>query len=236
MDEHDLRAHRSRGEQVRERPGGVRGTAPALGWRQPPQAQAVNHSRATISRPAPRSCPGGEPEPSAVLARFTPVRGSTSTARLGQERHLPLTATREPAVTRLPGQDPVHARDARRRARVLLAAWGLGEHASLGELVVSELVSNAVCHGEAPIWMKLSAGGGELRVEVYDGGAGRPVRKRAAGDDECGRGLELLDGLIELHGGERGVITDPAGPGKTVYVVLSLAGAAVLQATRHSGG
>lgn len=134
-----------------------------------------------------------------------------------------LTATCEPAVTRLPGRDPVHARDARRRARVLLAAWGLGERASLGELVVSELVANAVCHGDTPIWMRLSVGGGDLRVEVHDGGAGRPVRKHADGGDECGRGLELLDGLIELHGGERGVISDPAGPGKTVYVVLSLA-------------
>jgi anti-sigma regulatory factor (Ser/Thr protein kinase) len=133
-----------------------------------------------------------------------------------------LTATCESAVTRLPGRDPVHARDARRRARVLLAAWGLGEQASLGELVVSELVSNAVCHGETPIWMRLSAGGGELRVEVHDGGVGRPVRRHASGGDECGRGLELLDGLIELHGGERGVISDTAGPGKIVYVVLSL--------------
>jgi two-component sensor histidine kinase len=133
-----------------------------------------------------------------------------------------LTATCEPAVTRLPGRDAVHARDARRRARVLLAAWGLGEQASLGELVVSELVANAVRHGETPIWMRLSVGGSDLRVEVHDGGAGRPVRKHADGGDECGRGLELLDGLIELHGGERGVISDAAGPGKTVYVVLSL--------------
>jgi two-component sensor histidine kinase len=133
-----------------------------------------------------------------------------------------LTAICEPAVTRLPGRDPMHARDARRRARVLLAAWGLGEQASLGELVVSELVSNAVYHGEMPIWVRLSASGGGLRVEVHDGGVGRPVRRHADGGDECGRGLELLDGLIELHGGERGVISDPSGPGKIVYVVLSL--------------
>src|SRR6266702_2310255 len=133
-----------------------------------------------------------------------------------------LTAARKPAVTYLPGREPVHARDARRRARVLLAAWGLGEQASLGELIVSELVANAVCHGEGPIWMRLYVADGDLRVEVHDDGADRPVRKHADGDDEYGRGLELLDGLIELHGGERGVISDPAGPGKTVYVVLSL--------------
>lgn len=126
------------------------------------------------------------------------------------------------SITRLPGRDPVHARDARRRAGALLAAWGLGERASLGELIVSELVSNAVCHGDTPIWMRLSFSGGDLRVEVHDGGAGRPVRKHADGGDECGRGLEMLDGLIEMHGGERGLISDPSGPGKTVCVELSL--------------
>jgi two-component sensor histidine kinase len=133
-----------------------------------------------------------------------------------------LAATCEPAVTRLPGRDPVHARDARRRVTVLLTALGLGEQASLGELVVSELVSNAVRHGEMPIWMRLSFSGGDPRVDVHDGGAGRPVRRYTGECDESGRGLELLDGLIELYGGERGVISDPAGPGKTVYVVLSL--------------
>ncbi len=134
-----------------------------------------------------------------------------------------LTVTCESAVIRLPGRHPVHARDAHRRARVLLAAWGLGGHADLGELVVSELVTNAVCHGEAPIWLRLSADSGELHVEVHDGGVGRPVRRHPGIADDCGRGLEVLDRLIELHGGERGVVGDPDGPGKTVYVVLSLA-------------
>jgi hypothetical protein len=41
-------------------------------------------------------------------------------------------------------------------------------------------------------------------------------------DDEQGRGLELLDGLIDLNGGARGVVDDTDGPGKTVYVALSL--------------
>lgn len=134
---------------------------------------------------------------------------------------LPLTAAREPVASRLPGRDPAHAHDARRRARVLFAAWGLGEQASLGELVVGELVANAVCHGETPIWMELSVDASHLRVEVHDGGAGRPVRRKP-GEGECGRGLELIDGLIELQGGERGVISDSTGAGKTVYVVLSL--------------
>ena len=181
----------------------------------------MSPGRVTITRPSGSGGPGGPVAGPGELG--LPSRGSVrSSCRPERERHLPSAAAREPAVIRLPGRRPVHARDARRRARVLLAAWGLGEQASLGELVVSELVSNAVCHGETPIWMRLSAAGGELRVEVHDGGAGRPVRKHPGGRDEDGRGLEVLDGLIEEQGGERGVISDPAGPGKTVYVVLSL--------------
>jgi hypothetical protein len=137
-----------------------------------------------------------------------------------------LTAAREPAVTCLPGREPAHARHARRQARALLKAWDLSDHVDLGELVVSELVANAICHGDGPIWMRLSFTGIDLRVEVHDDGAGRPVRRHAGGDDECGRGLELLDGLIRLHGGEWGVINDQASPGKTVYVVLTLETAA----------
>jgi anti-sigma regulatory factor (Ser/Thr protein kinase) len=135
---------------------------------------------------------------------------------------MPLTVTREPAITCLPGREPVYARRARQQARSVLAAWGLGEHADLGELIAGELVANALCHGEGPVEMRLSFACGDLRVEVHDEGAGRPVRKHASTDDEGGRGLEVLDGLIEEHGGGRGVMNDHAGPGKTVYVMLSL--------------
>jgi signal transduction histidine kinase len=135
---------------------------------------------------------------------------------------MPLTATCELSVACLLGREPVQVGHAREQARKALAEWGLGEHAGLAELIVSELVTNALCHGDGRIGMRLSCAGGYLRAEVHDGGPGRPVRKHAGTDDECGRGLELLDGLIELHGGELGVIDDHAGPGKTVYVLLSL--------------
>jgi hypothetical protein len=60
----------------------------------------------------------------------------------------------------------------------------------------------------------------ELRTEVN--GAGRLVRRRTTVDDEQGRGPGLLAGLIDLNGGARGVVDDTDGPGKTVYVELSL--------------
>jgi hypothetical protein len=135
---------------------------------------------------------------------------------------MPLTATGELSVACRLGREPAHAARAREQARQALCGWGLGQHTDLAELVVSELVTNALCHGAGLIEMRLSYADGDLRVEIHDSGVGRPVRQHVDADDECGRGLELLDGLIELHGGERGVIDDDAGPGKTVYVELSL--------------
>lgn len=105
-----------------------------------------------------------------------------------------LTAVREPGIIYLPGREPADARQARRQARDLLEAWGLGEHADLGELVAGELIANAIRHGREPIWMRLSADGGGLRVEVHDGGAGRPVRKRPGAGDELGRAWSCSTG------------------------------------------
>ena len=99
---------------------------------------------------------------------------------------------------------------------------GSANKQSFAELVVTELATNALRHGTGPIDIGLSYSGKDLRTEVHDHGTGRPVRRRTTADDEQGRGLELLDGLIDLNGGARGVADDTDGPGKTVYVALSL--------------
>jgi anti-sigma regulatory factor (Ser/Thr protein kinase) len=118
--------------------------------------------------------------------------------------------------------DPVEVGRAREVARIALPRWGIAEHIGLVELIVSELVSNAVRHGEGPIEVRVSYACGDLWTEVHDQGQGRPVRQHATTDDEQGRGLELLEGLIDLHSGERGVVDDSDSPGKTVYVAVSL--------------
>ncbi len=184
----------------------------------------MNPGHLAITRPA-GSCDQRDLQPGQGGSSW-PYPGSARAPmrpQLEQNSKPTVASTCEPAFILVAGRDPVHARNARRRARVLLEEWDLGEQASLGELVVSELVANAVRHGEMPIWMRLSVVSGCLRVEVHNGDSGRPVRRHATEDDVCGRGLELIDGLIDLHGGERGVVSDLAGPGKTVYVVLSFA-------------
>src|SRR5690348_11256707 len=62
---------------------------------------------------------------------------------------------------------------ARRRARVVLEAWGLDEEQVYDTLlVISELVTNAVTHALPPVVLHLyvTGGDGQVRVCVSDGG------------------------------------------------------------------
>lgn len=120
------------------------------------------------------------------------------------------------------GGGPSQVSRSRQKAGRALADWGLGDLAELAELVVSELVTNAQQHGAGPVYLRVGLADGVLRVEVHDCGSGRPVRRRPSALDECGRGLVLLDALISVHGGARGVADDLVGPGKTVYVELPI--------------
>lgn len=120
-------------------------------------------------------------------------------------------------------REPVQVGRARERARKALCGWDLGEHAQLAEIIVSELVTNAIRYGDGPVDVCMSYDCGNLRLEVHDDGASRPDKRPVTVDDESGRGLALLDGLIGLHGGTRGVANDDTGDGKTVYVVVYLA-------------
>jgi signal transduction histidine kinase len=119
-------------------------------------------------------------------------------------------------------RDPAQVSHARRQARQALSRWGLGEHADLAELIVSELATNAIRHGHGAVRVCVSYARRHLRVDVHDDAAGRPARQQATPDDESGRGLALLDGLIRLHGGRREVANDTTGHGKTVYVMICL--------------
>lgn len=89
-------------------------------------------------------------------------------------------------------------RDARYHGHAWLIALGAPEaHIELVDLLVSELVTNAVVHGAGPVEIRLGANGVGYEIEVRDHGA-RAVPKAPAParpDDECHRGWELVEGL-----------------------------------------
>lgn len=69
------------------------------------------------------------------------------------------------------------------------------------ELLVSELVTNAVLHGAPPITMRVECDGSNgLRVSVTDNNP-EPARVRQAGPaDESGRGMRLVDVISDDWG------------------------------------
>jgi anti-sigma regulatory factor (Ser/Thr protein kinase) len=81
------------------------------------------------------------------------------------------------------------------------------ELTATAQLLVSELVTHAVLHGEGPIGLRISRDMGMLRVEISDGNAqpARLIELPAGPPAVAGRGLFLLDALATAWG------TVPAG-------------------------
>ncbi|MFD8734236.1 ATP-binding protein [Streptomyces sp. NPDC059618] len=92
------------------------------------------------------------------------------------------------------------ARRARRLVTAQLDEWDLEELAETAELLVSELVTNALRHTRGPLRLNLCLRGDRLVCEVEDTEPVCPVRREADADAEGGRGTELLDLLAESWG------------------------------------
>ncbi|MFD9033118.1 SpoIIE family protein phosphatase [Streptomyces sp. NPDC059567] len=96
-----------------------------------------------------------------------------------------------------------------------LAAWDLTELADVCELVVSELVGNALRYGNGPGRLRLLRGD-RLVVEVSDTGPDLPQIQHADLSDEGGRGLQLINMLCRRWGSCRTVT------GKVVWAEQNL--------------
>ncbi|MFF4352622.1 ATP-binding protein [Streptomyces sp. NPDC001530] len=102
---------------------------------------------------------------------------------------------------------------ARTAVRDVLPRWGLGELVPAAELLVSELVCNALRHAAGPLHLTLEPGP-DVRCSVSDGSLEPPRPTEAGPEDEGGRGLALVDMLAARWGCE-------SGPrGKTVWFEL----------------
>lgn len=86
------------------------------------------------------------------------------------------------------------------------------------ELVVTELVTNALLHGEPPVRIRLLILGARIRVEVEDNGRAIPIRSLFDPDAMTGRGLALIASLADRWG------VDPGrSGGKVVWAEIAAA-------------
>lgn len=137
---------------------------------------------------------------------------------------MPPTAMRERVVSCRYRRELTAPRSARKETREALLSWGLGDHVEVAEVIISELVTNAVCHGAGLVDVRIAHDHGQLRMEVHDAGPSRPVWRQADEGDECGRGLTVVDTLAMLCGGTFDFADDDAGDGKTVYASIPAPG------------
>ncbi|MEU0057450.1 SpoIIE family protein phosphatase [Streptomyces sp. NPDC006334] len=113
--------------------------------------------------------------------------------------------------------EPDHAQVPRARKFAVdqVDAWGLEEAAFVTELVVSELVTNAIRYGEPPIRLRLIRDT-SLICEVSDASNTAPHLRRARAFDEGGRGLLLVAQLTQGWGTRHSAI------GKTIWCAQPL--------------
>ncbi|MFJ4624306.1 SpoIIE family protein phosphatase [Streptomyces sp. NPDC088812] len=112
-------------------------------------------------------------------------------------------------------REPRSVGRAREYARGQLLSWDLEPLVDTTELLVSELVTNALRYGEGEIRLRLLLDR-TLVCEVWDAGLVQPRRRRARDTDEGGRGLQLV-GLLSAAWGSR-----RTPHGKTVWFELPL--------------
>ncbi|MEV5437043.1 SpoIIE family protein phosphatase [Streptomyces sp. NPDC052682] len=111
--------------------------------------------------------------------------------------------------------DPAVVADARGQAARQLALWGLEEVSFVTELVVSELVTNAIRYGAVPIGLRLIRDR-TLICEVSDASSTAPHLRRARVYDEGGRGLHMVAQLTQGWG------TRQTPTGKTIWAEQAL--------------
>lgn len=115
---------------------------------------------------------------------------------------------------------------ARGHVRFVAAEWGLQNLSDTAELLVSELITNALLASDRlslsedlaaipVVGLWLMSDRVSLVIHVWDGSDGQPVRHQAGPDEERGRGLMLVEALGKDWGLYR-----KAG-GKVVWVMIT---------------
>ena len=100
--------------------------------------------------------------------------------------------------------------------RAVCSAWRYEGALEDAELVVSELVANAVRHagGSVDVVLEVTGDVQHLKASVYDGSALSPEIRRLGAEEEAGRGLRIVEELALDWG------TEEQQEGKRVWVDL----------------
>ncbi|MGW2169313.1 ATP-binding SpoIIE family protein phosphatase [Streptomyces sp. NPDC001705] len=120
--------------------------------------------------------------------------------------------------------DPSAVAQARTYTTDQLAAWNLDDLAFSTELIISELVTNAIRYGREPISLRLILQS-TLTCEVADAASTAPHLRRARAFDEGGRGLFLVAQLAANWG------TRYTHDGKVIWAEQMLPGSSVVGTT-----
>ncbi|QGV82167.1 SpoIIE family protein phosphatase [Streptomyces ficellus] len=117
------------------------------------------------------------------------------------------------AVWRLPDA-VMHARRFTGRT---LRGWGVSEEVDMVQLVVSELVTNAIAHTQGEVRLDLTLAGDRLRVAVNDASPRAPVKSTSVDWEATGgRGLLLVEAMSTTWG------SVPLSGGKQVWCEVAL--------------
>lgn len=121
------------------------------------------------------------------------------------DRHAEITLAPRPNSPRL----------AREFVSVMCLNWNAMDFLEPGNLVVSELVTNAVTHAETDMRVDVCLSDDILTVAVHDDAPGEPVIQQPSRHSLGGRGLALVAAFAESWGVRRD------RPGKTVWCRLA---------------
>jgi anti-sigma regulatory factor (Ser/Thr protein kinase) len=128
----------------------------------------------------------------------------------------------------LPGAVPC----ARLHTKLVLWEWGIDHLVETAELLVSEIITNAVRVSASPandqggsqrpsglptVWFWLAADRRNVLIQVWDGSPETPTRHEVDPEAESGRGLLLVDRLSDRWGS----YTPDGWSGKVVWAIIS---------------
>jgi anti-sigma regulatory factor (Ser/Thr protein kinase) len=111
------------------------------------------------------------------------------------------------------GSDPREVSRVRRAVTSALGGWGVStDDQDVVALLTSELVTNALRHGQPPVRLHAERADSTVTVSVEDASGSAPVAVTGgAWDDSGGRGLHLVESLADCWGVARN------GSGKRVW-------------------